>query len=383
MLLNNIKLFYTLIIMDFTISKRKKEYNAVNKYINSSQKKNQPLLRSLKLGKTLGEGAQGIVFKSTFKTPKQKFPKNLVVKRTLLTKNTFKLKSNLFSSKALKTESYIEIVSSMLVNQLILQKICPNYTLNYDADILDNCTKEKISYRKYCTVQYNEFCNYGNFSQWITKHRGINLWCNALFQIMAGLYAMKSHYNMIHNDLHGKNILVQKVKKGGYWVYKIDNKKYYVPNLGYIFLISDFGFSWIPGVMYPRWLIKKRKNYYSLQDSNYTRLNKKSMNTWDLSKLKRVTIDPNVKNDAKINKHFKNTFLTLFDHVIKYVETDFPKDDLIKIIYGSGSGNCNKYPFYCYTNKNLVEGEKIETYDLDKKLNKKSIKKDIKTFICK
>ena len=64
---------------------------------------------------------------------------------------------------------------------------------------------------------------------------------------------MQKYFNIIHGDLHSLNILIYKVKKGGYWKYIIDNNEYIIPNLGYIILLSDFGFASIPGKVYVKW----------------------------------------------------------------------------------------------------------------------------------
>ena len=52
---------------------------------------------------------------------------------------------------------------------------------------------------------------------------------------------------MRHNDLHWGNVLVFEVRPGGCWEYKIDDTRYYVPNLGFVFVLWDFGRAHVPG----------------------------------------------------------------------------------------------------------------------------------------
>lgn len=65
-------------------------------------------------------------------------------------------------------------------------------------------------------------------------------WYSAWFQLCAGLITL--HRNGIqHTDLHLNNVFYRKIRPGGYWKYVVGQKKYYVPNMGYIFAIADYG----------------------------------------------------------------------------------------------------------------------------------------------
>ena len=46
--------------------------------------------------------------------------------------------------------------------------------------------------------------------------------------------------NFVHMDLHLGNLLVHKVKAGGYWHYKVLGRDVYVPNVGYLVVLWDF-----------------------------------------------------------------------------------------------------------------------------------------------
>lgn len=157
------------------------------------------------------------------------------IDKSILYTQPDKIKKIFYSKDGFNKPSLIELISLQLTNQLVLQKICPHYILNYDWD-----------YDKNVIRQYNEYATSDNFYNWAKQNHSDELWLNALFQIMVSVLAIKRYFNMIHTDLHLKNILIHKVKPGGYWTYTINDRKYHLPNLGYIFLLSDFGYAWIP-----------------------------------------------------------------------------------------------------------------------------------------
>jgi hypothetical protein len=121
----------------------------------------------------------------------------------------------------------------------------------------------------YTGLFYNEYLQDSNtFTDWIQEQHNTDEWYNAYFQITIALYSLQRYFNMTHFDLHAENILVKKVKKGGYNVYIINNTKYKVPNLGYIFYIIDFGQAFIPGTFKTYYVSKNRKIHKGF-DINY------------------------------------------------------------------------------------------------------------------
>ena len=49
------------------------------------------------------------------------------------------------------------------------------------------------------------------------------------------------YINAFHNDAHAGNFLYHRVKPGGYFHYNIYGKDYYIENIGYLWVIWDFG----------------------------------------------------------------------------------------------------------------------------------------------
>ena len=151
---------------------------------------------------------------------------------------------NLFYSltRNVSMPSLIENICFILTNQLVFQNISPHFVLNY--------------YWEYCNntlIYYNEYANYSTLFHWGKINHSYQEWMNILCQIIISIISMQKYFNIIHGDLHSLNILIYKVKKGGYWKYIIDNNEYIIPNLGYIILLSDFGFASIPGKVYVKW----------------------------------------------------------------------------------------------------------------------------------
>jgi predicted unusual protein kinase regulating ubiquinone biosynthesis (AarF/ABC1/UbiB family) len=64
---------------------------------------------------------------------------------------------------------------------------------------------------------------------------------NALTQIFISLLFFYQETGYYHNDAHWGNFLYHKIKKGGYFHYKINGKSYYIENIGYLWVIWDFG----------------------------------------------------------------------------------------------------------------------------------------------
>lgn len=69
-------------------------------------------------------------------------------------------------------------------------------------------------------------------------------WKILVFQIVYTLAIMQKKYKLMHNDMHYGNILIDtSIKKGGYFVYNINSKTYYMKNNGFIPKLFDFEFA--------------------------------------------------------------------------------------------------------------------------------------------
>jgi hypothetical protein len=265
--------------MDFTPSKRRNNLVRFMKTLNScmnirKKSSGEWVFRSIvgAFNKSyIASGVEGAVYKGTFRKCSQSeksasfvYDKELVIKevklkdiveskdisKQMLDATPSKVYRLFLSERAFNKPSLVEIIAGTLVNQLVLQGVCPNFVMNYFWEYEDN----KL-------LTYNEFASGGDLHKWAQQDHSVEEWFNLFFQVVAGLISMQHHFGMMHTDFHSRNILVHKVQPGGYWKYIINDKSYYVPNLGFVALISDFGFAWIPDKLHVGWHYKDTLRY--------------------------------------------------------------------------------------------------------------------------
>jgi len=332
----------------------------------------------------LSKGVEGRVSLSSFKNKKD-FDEQFVIKEVnllniknskqiskLVLNATPKILYNLFlTTDSFNKPSLTEIITHTLTNQLILQSICPNFSFNYYWDYADKTLNI-----------YNEYINHGDFHSWAKEQHTNDEWKNALFQIMVGLFALKQYFGMLHTDFHTQNILVQKVPPGGYWVYIIDGFKYYVPNLGYIFLIHDFGFSWIQKKLYIKWHERETLRYITKVGHHF----------FDISILvKSLLTTRNYKLPTDFKQFLKQSFYKeeisynlSYNYYKKWYKEKAHKYKGIAQDY-SGLNTTLGQKIYSifytdYKRKNAND-TKIETYSLDKTFNKNKLPTSFKQLV--
>jgi len=100
----------------------------------------------------------------------------------------------------------------------------------------------KTSKHKSYLVTFNEFANGDLKSFLYSKDLSAEIWINAIEQIFMSI-AIYHSFGMKHADTHYGNFLYHKIPAGGWFKYVINGNEYYVPNLGYYWIIWDFGVS--------------------------------------------------------------------------------------------------------------------------------------------
>lgn len=324
--------------MNVSVKKRKELYDFFKKKLKTSD----PFV-FLNKKDVLGKGGQGKVYRYCLSKPSKYC---MAVKKMYLDNKESKDLKDIYSDNAYKQSVYIELSSMQLVNELILQKVCPNYILNYDFmykerdGICDDIYPHTMYY-------FNEFIDGAEiYTDWVKKNHTIKEWYNAYFQITVAIYALQRHFNMTHLDLHSDNIIVIKVKEGGHWVYEINGEKYYVPNYGYIFYINDFGHAWIPSE-FRSWFIRQRYNK--------KRINK----SFDIMNLFRSTFKFSTSSNS-FKKHIR--------YAIKELRGDKSFTSIISEIW-------DDY-------KEKIKGSKlIDKYNLDKNLSVKNLHPKLKKLV--
>jgi serine/threonine protein kinase len=156
------------------------------------------------------------------------------------------------------------------------EDIVPSDNQKY-CDFIKNY--EEGNYYEQVSVVISEWANRGDLGMFLKKnYKKLQLihWQCIFFQIISTLAVIHCKYpSFRHNDLKANNILISKVdtcnKK---LLYKVNNKEYILPAIGYCIYLWDFDFACIPGVVenskvYQEWTQKinitpKENKYYDI-----------------------------------------------------------------------------------------------------------------------
>jgi len=166
-----------------------------------------------------------------------------------------------------KTPKELEIIE-LLTNKVRMGK-CPHFPITYGKVICEKLNNRKRdgfkkSNSKDKSVEqliknypnvikknstdriitlFNELAN-GDLKKFFELYpNNIELIINSLVQIILSIIFYYNYTDMKHNDCHWGNFLFHKIKKGGYFHYKIFDEDFYVENLGFLWVIWDFELS--------------------------------------------------------------------------------------------------------------------------------------------
>jgi serine/threonine protein kinase len=131
-----------------------------------------------------------------------------------------------------------------IIKPLIQKKICPNLPLLYDYLTCKSCKihiDDKFQTFP-CMTTIVEKAD-GTMKSYLKKKRSLDELYSALFQVMAGIYAIQKYGQIMNFDVKKENILYYNIQKGGVWKYTIFGKNFYIPNYGKLFVLNDFGIS--------------------------------------------------------------------------------------------------------------------------------------------
>lgn len=98
-------------------------------------------------------------------------------------------------------------------------------------------------------ILFNEFANetLNSFIHQIHNALNMDILDNIMFQILVGLYTLHNKFHVIHYDLHLSNVLIIDTLFNEFnevYEYKINNKTYYLDNIGILSYPWDFGRSY-------------------------------------------------------------------------------------------------------------------------------------------
>lgn len=201
--------------------------------VSKSIKKSMKSKASITKGEIKGKGDYGYVVGGVIDNLE------CAVKYSKIDENAYKKKFDI--NNACWVEWYI---LNNIIKPIIQKKICPNLPLLHGTTTKKNAVLHlrKQTKKSPCTVLVMELAQ-GNLKDFFAKDPSDDELYSALFQIVVGLYAIQFHGQITHYDVKAANILYYNIKPGGCWCYIIGKKKYWVPNYGKIFVLSDFGIS--------------------------------------------------------------------------------------------------------------------------------------------
>ena len=196
------------------------------------------LLEKIELTKLMGIGTFGAVYSACSPKPCDENSYKFAIKlSSFINKKHYK---NPFNRK--ERSWYEFFILRDYLKPLVERKICPNLPLLIDAYLCDSCVFPNIKKPKECIIILTELAD-GDLDNWFDIERTKEGISNALFQIMAGIHAIQYHCQIVNKDIKAANILYYKITPGGYFHYVIHGKDFYVPNLGFLFILNDFGVS--------------------------------------------------------------------------------------------------------------------------------------------
>jgi len=221
----------------------------------------------------------------------------MVVK--LITSETYQPEYEFVNLYDLPDPDMIEVNSMKITTELVRKHYCPNLPLLYTYTFCPDCKSRN------CITLVSEYANVGDLDKFLRNTFVDNeLLMNILFQTCCGLATLWNNYGMIHNDLHAGNVLLHTSNlEKGVWEYIINGDSYFCPNLGFLVMLWDFGFSIVPGMIAPRISYVndiKNKGFFNEDRNIYTS---------DLRKL----LDSVVYIIVKINKRNITNFPDIFD----------------------------------------------------------------------
>lgn len=149
------------------------------------------------------------------------------------------------------------IILKDFTENIVLENISPHITFFLGVQKISNSgraikflnlkrleVEEKI--KKQSLMLISEYVSGGSIDNWVCDTYENNdtisdlQWKLIVFQLIYTLAVLQHHYKFMHNDFHYGNILIDdKITPGGYHVYTIQGKTYYLSNTGILSKLWD------------------------------------------------------------------------------------------------------------------------------------------------
>jgi serine/threonine protein kinase len=164
----------------------------------------------------------------------------------------------------------IRLLSYFVINKQTPHIVLPIATFNTSIKPFINLTKanivnnkkfeqfieryEKGEYYENVSILVSEWANGGDLLDYLRKNYKkikIKEWKTIFFQILSVVAIIQAKYpSFRHNDMKGNNLLIHTTDiNNKKYVYKINNQKYIIPNIGFRIKLWDFDFACIPNIV--------------------------------------------------------------------------------------------------------------------------------------
>ena len=206
------------------------------------------------LDKKIGTpSAYGIVFLSHFKS-------NIKYGTKFDKLNKFAIK---ITDQSAGNKQEIKILETL--TKAVIELKCPHFPISYGSLICNNSRVKSKNPDDYSIVKdkhKNKIINKQYYPDIVNRNKSLLIQINELAsgdlhsllkqpiqkdvlnymtQIFISIMFFHYYTNSHHNDAHSGNFLYHKIKPGGYFHYNIYGKDYYLENIGYLWVIWDFG----------------------------------------------------------------------------------------------------------------------------------------------
>jgi hypothetical protein len=300
---------FFIIIRKYILSINKKYKNICMRLYKFDKKTNLPIYRlgnKIILDKQIGsKSVYGIAYLAHYEN-------DINNQSKLNTLNKFAVKVINYS---INNEIEYKVLTEVS-KQVILFK-CPHFPITYGLISCDNkniksnnnidlkINKSDIDKSKfYPDLINNNLSLYYQINELasgdLTKFRSYNsknatLLLNSLVQIYISIMFFHKYINAYHNDAHGGNFLYHLIKPGGYFHYNIYGKDYYLENIGYLWVIWDFG------------LIQPFSNSKLINKNKFGKYKKKLNITCDYIK--------SISKYLEYSRYFDSKFITIINKI--------------------------------------------------------------------
>jgi serine/threonine protein kinase len=289
----------------------------------------------------IDKGQQGEIYKV-----KSEECGSIIIKKKIFREKDLKWANN---EQWIKDEFEVEYKIMLLTNRLIDNFICPNFIKTY-------------GFNKEIPLIIMEYADGDCNFLFKDDYYDTSIYKSFLCQVLIAIYIFNNNTLLYHRDMKPENVLYKKIDKNIVFHYKLNEKDYYVPTYGYLFMISDFGAAKfkldgreidIVNLNY-----KIVKSYIlNLEQIYYKYLNNGQKKIITIIKEKEVVIKENNKiftsiiDKIKINKSIKiNTYVFEIYSILNY------KENIIDIL--------NHY-YNEYTKNNSYDEKNIINFSFD------------------